>query len=548
MLTQLEISDIRLFRGTGWKFEFPQLTVLCGTNGAGKSTVLQTLLFLHENLLQNNSNQDFTESETLKLISGQVDLGDYADWVSNGDVFEDISIAVTVGTFRLQIELGLSEQALESNPVISMLRRAHSFLNFDPHSEARTEFKWLRDELKRLVSPPDRPLETQNPDAVDSYLYLEDVSARHSVNQVIENLSYLSNSNLITSELLDQTRELLSQAAVAEARTTDKLANCVLKHLQLSTMADRPTVWNMNDLDYLPGNLLYHLLRQSEDIIDDIEHISSDLRKMNRAYSSMSHVLRNIRYIGPQRAPAKRYYLTSEIPQKHVFDAEGTSVPYLLSQDQLRNKKVDSVPPLKTKVRKQGLMIAVNEWLYYLRTGKEPTEKLAFDPEVEVTVAQGVLIELKLHGTAPNKRHALIDSGFGYSQVLPILIQGLLAERGSAVIIEQPELHLNPALQVRVAEFLVSLLHAGKQVIVETHSEHIVNTIRVLIAEDKSGTLASKSDIYYFGTSQGKPNITKLSIKADGTVPDWPPSFFGEASTLATRLLKAQREYRQRRQ
>jgi predicted ATPase len=107
--------------------------------------------------------------------------------------------------------------------------------------------------------------------------------------------------------------------------------------------------------------------------------------------------------------------------------------------------------------------------------------------------------------------------------------------------VEQPEVHLNPALQVRVADFLVAMARSRKQILVETHSEHIVNSIRALSAEDETGATASLCRIFYLEPTEKKPTVHELSVTQDGTVPEWPKNFFGEASALAGRILRAQR-------
>ncbi|WP_371418295.1 AAA family ATPase [Anabaena sp. UHCC 0253] len=140
--------------------------------------------------------------------------------------------------------------------------------------------------------------------------------------------------------------------------------------------------------------------------------------------------------------------------------------------------------------------------------------------------------------------YSLADSGFGYSQVLPIVVKGLQAKPGSVLIVEQPELHLNPALQVRLASFFVAMMRADKQILIETHSEHIVNAIRVITAEDESGKLAGKCGIFFIDAESEIPVIHELSIKSDGTIPDLPKHFFGEAISLSGRLLRAQRRFR----
>jgi predicted ATPase len=155
-------------------------------------------------------------------------------------------------------------------------------------------------------------------------------------------------------------------------------------------------------------------------------------------------------------------------------------------------------------------------------------------------------VEIKIKSVTETHVYPLIDSGFGYSQVLPILVKGLLAKPGQTLIVEQPELHLNPALQVRLADFLIAMVGVGKQVLIETHSEHIIDAIRVLSVEDETGLLENKCRIFFIDTELDKPRILPLDIQKDGTVPDWPQHFFGEAASLTGRLLRAQKKFRKK--
>ena len=185
-------------------------------------------------------------------------------------------------------------------------------------------------------------------------------------------------------------------------------------------------------------------------------------------------------------------------------------------------------------------MSALAQWLCYLRTGEE-LSCAETGGELKVSALKNVLVELEVKSSVGKEVYPLADSGFGYSQVLPILVRGLLTPRDGTLIIEQPELHLNPALQVRLAKFLVNMARAGKQVVVETHSEHLVNSIRVLCAEDETGTLANDSGIFFLDIVEGLPVVRELSIQSDGTVAEWPQNFFGEAASLTGRLLRAQK-------
>ena len=80
----------------------------------------------------------------------------------------------------------------------------------------------------------------------------------------------------------------------------------------------------------------------------------------------------------------------------------------------------------------------------------------------------------------------LTSVGVGVSQVLPVLLLCLLAEPGTLVILEQPELHLHPRLETLLADFLLACARAGRQLLVETHSAHLVNRLRYHIAKDET--------------------------------------------------------------
>ncbi len=115
--------------------------------------------------------------------------------------------------------------------------------------------------------------------------------------------------------------------------------------------------------------------------------------------------------------------------------------------------------------------------------------------------------------------------GFGYSYVFPILVAGLLAEAGDILIIENPEAHLHPAAQSALGKFLVWITLKDVQVIVETHSEHILNAPRVLIVQEAfdSEDLA----VLYFDEKYEK-GYTPVKVLDTGRIKDWPDGFFDQ--------------------
>ena len=89
-------------------------------------------------------------------------------------------------------------------------------------------------------------------------------------------------------------------------------------------------------------------------------------------------------------------------------------------------------------------------------------------------------------------------------------------------------------------------MYKRQQVIIETHSEHVVNTLRVRTAKDTTGYLFQNTKIYFLDLKHNRPVIYDMNIKEDGTIPNWPANFFGEAANLVAELLRAQKIIRNR--
>lgn len=128
--------------------------------------------------------------------------------------------------------------------------------------------------------------------------------------------------------------------------------------------------------------------------------------------------------------------------------------------------------------------------------------------------------------------HTMPNVGFGISYVLPIVVAGLIAkDRGdSLLIIENPEAHLHPSGQTRIGEFLAAVAaQEGVQVIIETHSEHVINGIRVAALKD----YIKPSDIlvnflHRDEKKDRKIQIRPIEIKDNGEFSSFPPGFFDQ--------------------
>lgn len=135
----------------------------------------------------------------------------------------------------------------------------------------------------------------------------------------------------------------------------------------------------------------------------------------------------------------------------------------------------------------------------------------------------------------------ITDVGYGVSLQIPILFQALLSEHytknGNTILIEQPEVHLHPTLQ---AKFIETLLEIGAKntYFIETHSEHIIRKLQVLVKNKDCNLKPEDITIHYFKREPLKFNITEHKISSDGKLnPSFPSGFFDTSYSLVKELL-----------
>jgi predicted ATPase len=529
MIKVIEVENVRLFEGSGWHFPLSDLTVFCGTNSSGKSTLLKLLLLLRQSMGIFESYE--SESGKLRFIGSQVDLGSYYTLVSNNDYHRDIVITVIIentmqaaAANRLRSLSGLSRTPTANMPKIVQYRFKSTF---------------------HFYAVPAR-----------------EISDSEEVGESLEEAPYPELKGIIKYsdyELSVDEQKLLSWKVVPTdgKRDGDPKYSVLIPQNYFETIKGIPKI----EVDFgstegyvklgvildgiLPRGLIARLVQEEGDSpIDEQERwmVGPLPPVMFDMVSQLRQELVDIEYIGPLRSPAKRYYLTQP-DISPLMDPAGEFLPSILRNiGKYEACYIRPGPQSVPRQEQEPLFNALNVWMHYIRTGQELPEQIN-DKEIDWDTTRA-LVEIKVKSVLGDELHALADSGFGYSQLLPIVVRGLMAEEGHTLIVEQPELHLNPAVQLRLAEFLVAMARAGKQILVETHSEHIVNAIRVLTAEDESGDLASICGIYYIDVETGRPVVHELSIRQDGTVPGWPREFFGEAASLTGRLLRAQKRLR----
>lgn len=119
--------------------------------------------------------------------------------------------------------------------------------------------------------------------------------------------------------------------------------------------------------------------------------------------------------------------------------------------------------------------------------------------------------------------------GFGVSVAFPVILTGLLADKTTTLIIENPEAHLHPSAQSLVGEFLARVAAGGAQLFVETHSEHVINGIRIAFRNQ----IVSAQDIRFYAFSKtddyGSQQVDIVPLDENGDFSVRPDSFFDQA-------------------
>jgi predicted ATPase len=129
-----------------------------------------------------------------------------------------------------------------------------------------------------------------------------------------------------------------------------------------------------------------------------------------------------------------------------------------------------------------------------------------------------------------SSRYRPTNVGFGVSYTLPVVVAVLSAEPGDLLLLESPEAHLHPRGQAKLAELLSLSASAGVQIIVESHSDHIMNGVRVAVHQSK--LLAEQVRFFYFrwnpDDKTGATQVQEIGMDSEGRISTWPDGFFDE--------------------
>lgn len=135
---------------------------------------------------------------------------------------------------------------------------------------------------------------------------------------------------------------------------------------------------------------------------------------------------------------------------------------------------------------------------------------------------------------------ALTDVGFGVSQVLPALVLLYYVPEGSTVLMEQPEIHLHPAVKSGLADVMLTVATTRNvQIIVESHSEHLMRRLQRRVAEGNGEITSENVKLYFVSTFGGVARADDLALNEWGEIENWPERFFGDEMGEIAAIAKA---------
>jgi len=233
-------------------------------------------------------------------------------------------------------------------------------------------------------------------------------------------------------------------------------------------------------------------------------------------------------YVNAERVgPRKSYPLSEMLARRGDFGARGEYAWNYLSRHRDDLLPIDD--PRCVAAGQRRLIDTVDHWLQDVCPGAH----LELE---EVMAADAVLAGFAFDrpGDVATRPYRATNVGFGLSYVLPVIL-AMLSPPGTLCLIENPEAHLHPRGQTKLAELAARAASAGIQVFVETHSDHFIDGVRIAV---RDGLIPPEATAFhYFERDGGKTVVSSPRIDADGRLSRWPAGFFDQHEENLARLL-----------
>jgi predicted ATPase len=479
-LTRLTLENFKAFNSET-EIEFAPLTVLSGRNSSGKSSIYQAILLLKQSLNSHARDERGNYLPRLELNGKLVNLGNNDELLHN---VENKRI-----TMKLDTNAGYSKKVYYS---ISSTKNTNYF----------------DDEFSSFLLSG---LEIE-----DKYNFPEDCQSRVSV--FWDNDKWNANANGILNFVHPQYYTAIQELfpghrffEIFNSEVSLEFINNIKIYLSsVIIQSNKRDFINILNNSALAGINFDGLIEE----LKKVDHSEYVELKTRDGVDPIDSILNGIEFIVPFRGFPKRAYTVEDGHFAFNFDRiKKTVIKYAFDKDG---------KPVSGK-----FSVALNYWLSYC---------LDEDIELSINAVLGSLVhEIHISGKS-GKSIPLNNVGFGTSQLLPILYKCLSTPSGRLLIIDEPETHLHPSAQSRLADFLLSMVRLGRRIIVETHSEYILDKLIYHCVADERACEDLK--MYWVQSSEEGSTILRIEYDEYGFCLNAPDGFLTEKTRLVEELTR----------
>ncbi|HGM6908006.1 TPA: AAA family ATPase [Serratia marcescens] len=231
--------------------------------------------------------------------------------------------------------------------------------------------------------------------------------------------------------------------------------------------------------------------------------------------------IRDIKYLGPVRAAPKRAYV-------HFTEAATDLLPSGENAAHVLWARQNEI--VSFEGRDVRLIDALNECI----------EIVGLSQVISPSRIGDLIYKINLSQKNCKGEVTISDVGFGYSQLIPIILLCLLSEKDDLIILEQPEIHLHPSSAANLADLFLRFIKDGRRVLIETHSSELISRLRLRVIESpelKEKITISFVDADNMGGEGAK--VRQFNIDEKGMFPVYPDGFLDESEKLAEAIIRA---------
>ena len=509
MLKSITLENYKCFKDKT-TIDIAPLTVLCGVNSSGKSSILKSLLMMKQTVEKD------TPYNKLSFMGNYVDNG-YFDDIVNSTIRENDDATFTIeNTFVLQ-RFDENQKKRQDMSSFKELRKLYSFvknINMFIVTHTITAGKTHSDYSNGLLGY------IENNDIIKTTISvkIKDLDGNFIYQQptIISMKKYRNND---TEKFTERTYEIsffqlpipyqFINSSLHDGSDYAYKCQCYFNNIKLTNIYKK--------------NMTPKLLSAKSTILS--------------LFNIISQQYLGTEFIAPLRHnPMRTYTIKGDISSVGI-SGEDSPILYAKLCENPKKHKTDVAFPVKKEIEfynndwlidftpldKESIVdfkTSVQKWMDYFELGQ-----IAYN-------GTNGLMELKVNG------NNISDVGFGVSQVFPIIVQGLQMSKDSVLLLEQPEIHLHPQMQMRMADFLLALSSSERNVIVETHSDHIINRLVRRLMEDDSDDLQNILKIYFLENKDDGVMISEIKTDKIKGVVDAPVQFFGQYAVEVNDIMK----------